>query len=147
MTLAFRLLARTVRNMHTVVSFPAPVYPKSQNKKSNFRRDAENAKVWRRSAEIAFRMAREQLEPFKGQHIQITVAIPFPATKTQRDSNNYHARVVKPICDGITDSKTLWINDTDQYCSPADPIIWRGGTEVRCRIELAPPDWNPADET
>jgi hypothetical protein len=132
--------------MHVIVSFPAPVYPKSQNKKSSRFKDADNAKLWRQAAERAFRLARKQLEPYKDQHIMITVGIPFPADRRPRDSNNYHARVVKPICDGITDAKTLWPNDTDIYCSPADPIIWRGGHEVRCRIELAPPDWDPADE-
>lgn len=133
--------------MHTIVSFPAPVAPKSQNRNAHWSKTAPDAKKWRLAAELAFRQAREQLEPYKGQHIQITVGIPFPATKTKRDSGNYHAKVVKPICDGITDSQTLWPDDNDAYCSPADPIIWRGGTEVRCRIEIAPPDWDPADET
>jgi Holliday junction resolvase RusA-like endonuclease len=129
---------------HVVLRLADTPAPLSYNKTAGTHWAAQNADklAWQRAACLAAKQAADELAPWRGHRVQVTIAIPVP-DKRRRDSDNYYPSVVKPIKDGITKSGALWPDDNDTWCT-ALVVFWNGGTEVRIKVETAPEAWNPA---
>jgi hypothetical protein len=128
--------------------FPAPAAVKSLNQLSKGtswgarKVESDWKRQWRDAASVVARIHYRDLEPFKGQPVEVTVALPFKDNR-RRDPSNYIA-TTKGILDGLTDSGCLWPDDNSDWVRQGEPVLWRG-PDVVVRIRLRDPslDWVP----
>lgn len=128
-----------------VLTFPLPTKPESYNRTAGKHWTAAGVakSKWVNAAVRACLEAADNLAPFRGHRVEITVAIPFP-DKRRRDPHNYTPTVVKPVVDGIVRSGAVVPDDNSTWVSVADPVAYVSN-EVRVRIRIAEPEENPRE--
>ena len=130
-----------------VLTFTAPCPPLSVNETAGrgFGGSLQNKKAWIAAGTMATLEHHEELRRFVGHRVQILLGLPIVRT-AQADGANFLSGSGKGLIDGMVRAACLVPDDRSLWVA-ADCVFWDGGprkNEVRVRIRVAEPPWDPA---